>query len=99
MEASSVSSEEDSAPSEQIHMKRGRIASASLRDLLSQFGVSSEEEIARTMGVEQLTRLGRATSARVVVDTLHLDPAAVDRILAHKHGPLAGKGAATPALR
>ena len=98
-EANSVSSEGGSAPSEQIHMKRGRIASASLRDLLSQFGVSSEEEIARTMGVEQLTRLGRATSARVVVDTLDLDPAAVDKILAHTHRPLPGKAETSPALR
>ena len=98
---SESSDEEEDLPSDQIEMKRGRIASASLRDLVSGFGecgVPSEEEIARSMGVEQLTRLGRATSARVVVDTLQLDPTALDKILSTKYKPMEGKKDG-PALR
>ncbi len=100
-EESGSSDQEECAPAEQIQMKRGRIASASLRDLLAQFGqseVPSEQEMSRTMGVEQLTRLGRATSARVIVDTLHLEPVALEKIISHKYRPVEGKGTG-PALR
>lgn len=65
---------------------RGRIVSASVTSLSSQFGQSAaalENDIARSVGLEQLTRLSRATSARVVVDSLQVDPSAVNTIMAH----------------
>ena len=67
---------------------RGIIASASLRSLSSLFGQPDayfEQEIARGVGLEQLTRLSRATSARVVVHHLHVNPSAVEEVLSHCH--------------
>ena len=65
---------------------QGVIESASLRSLSSLFGqteASIEQEISRTVGLEQLTRLSRATSVRVLVHNLSLDPSAVDTIITH----------------
>ncbi len=39
-----------------------------------------ESAIVQAVGMERLTRLGRVTSARVVVETLQLDPSALDTI-------------------
>lgn len=65
---------------------RGRIVSASMTSLSTQFGQSPEAletDIAKSVGLEQLTRLSRATRARVVVDSLQVDPSAVNIIMAH----------------
>lgn len=78
-------SEDDSSDDHEV---RGRIASASMRSLTSLFGQTEEfleQEIAKSVGLEQLTRLARATSARVVVDSLSLDPTAIDKIITHNH--------------
>lgn len=65
---------------------KGRIVSASVASLDSLFGgqsaVSLETEIARDVGLEQLTRLSRATCVRVVVGHLQVDPIAVGTVMA-----------------
>lgn len=39
-----------------------------------------ESAIVQAVGIEKLTRLGRVTSARVMIESLQLDPSALDRI-------------------
>lgn len=73
--------------SEDVEAK-GRIISASVTSLSSLFGQTTqslENDIAQSVGLEQLTRLSRATCARVVVESLHIDPTATDTIIAHNN--------------
>lgn len=64
--------------SESTSVREGKVGVSS-----SLFGEVLESAIARTVGLEQLTRLPLATYARVVVSSLHLDMAAIDNIISH----------------
>ena len=74
----------DGASVEELEGK-GRIVSASVTSLSSLFGEQSaaslEEDIARNVGLEQLTRLSRATCVRVVVGNLQVEPTALRSII------------------
>lgn len=63
---------------ESTSVREGKVGVSS-----SLFGEVLESAIARTVGLEQLTRLPLATCARVVVSSLHLDTAAIDNIISH----------------
>ena len=78
------------------HEVRGRVtAVTSLSSLFGQSAVAQECEIAKSVGLEQLTRLARASSVRVLVGGLHIHPSATPLILQHKkrkkEGPVLAK--------
>ncbi len=59
-----------------------------LSTLAGRFGKGEnflEHDISSSIGIEQLTRLGRATSVRLVVGTLQVDSIAVNKIISYKN--------------
>ena len=79
----------DEADSAGSSDKKEVVHSEGLAALPSVFGScvhgSLESDILNAVGLEQLTRLARATSVRIVVTTLDLDLTAVDKIINRIH--------------
>ena len=66
-----------------VKQRKKKKMSECLKTLSSVFGRTDEADITNSIGVEQLTRLARATSGRITVDNLHIDSVAVNKIISH----------------